>query len=225
MNFIVRGANRQTGVDVTVTIDADCAESAEHQANDLGILVQAVSPAPSATVSAPWMAPSRGSRAACQLCGSGQLTRTKRYRMSGTVVTIGYILLIPSILGIVTSLLFVALPIVGVGATAGQMRQQSRQALVDAGIPDPIVEKVLNGEQLVADERTSLTEQQARVVLDVQTGQAAAAVGACCGVGLLGLGGIFGAIVSFVGGLLGWLLVMKKRVLECATCGAVFPAS
>jgi hypothetical protein len=32
-------------------------------------------------------------------------------------------------------------------------------------------------------------------------------------------------ITSFVGGLLGWLLVMKKRVLKCSFCGAVINAS
>jgi hypothetical protein len=33
------------------------------------------------------------------------------------------------------------------------------------------------------------------------------------------------AIAFFVSGLLGWLLVMKKRVLECSACGAVINAS
>jgi hypothetical protein len=32
-------------------------------------------------------------------------------------------------------------------------------------------------------------------------------------------------ISSFVAGLLGWLLVMKKRVLQCSLCGAVVNAS
>jgi membrane associated rhomboid family serine protease len=33
------------------------------------------------------------------------------------------------------------------------------------------------------------------------------------------------AIASVVGGLVGWLLVMKKRVLQCSVCGAVVNAS
>jgi len=32
-------------------------------------------------------------------------------------------------------------------------------------------------------------------------------------------------VTSFVGGLLGWLLVMKKRILQCTFCGAVVNAS
>ena len=36
---------------------------------------------------------------------------------------------------------------------------------------------------------------------------------------------VFFALAAFVGGLLGWLLIMKKKVLICAHCSAVVPAS
>jgi hypothetical protein len=36
---------------------------------------------------------------------------------------------------------------------------------------------------------------------------------------------LFMGILCFVCGLLGWLLVMKKRVLQCSICGAVINAS
>jgi hypothetical protein len=36
---------------------------------------------------------------------------------------------------------------------------------------------------------------------------------------------IFWGIAFFVGGLFGWLLVMKKRVLQCSICGATVSAS
>ena len=35
----------------------------------------------------------------------------------------------------------------------------------------------------------------------------------------------FFAIGAFVGGLLGWLLIMKKKVLVCTHCSAAVPAS
>jgi len=51
-------------------------------------------------------------------------------------------------------------------------------------------------------------------------------------VGFLGLFGFLGSvsavamgIASFVGGLLGWLLVMRKHVLQCDVCGAIVNAS
>ncbi len=36
---------------------------------------------------------------------------------------------------------------------------------------------------------------------------------------------VFFALAAFVGGLLGWLLIMKKKVLICTHCSAVVPAS
>lgn len=88
--------------------------------------------------------------------------------MSGVVVVIGYILLIPSILGTLLSAF----------------------ALI-----------------------VSLTAS-ASVGKDV--GPAGAIVG--------GIFIMFG-VASLVGGLLGWLLVMKKDILKCSHCGAVVAAS
>jgi hypothetical protein len=36
---------------------------------------------------------------------------------------------------------------------------------------------------------------------------------------------ILGIVGSFVGGLLGWILIMKKTVLQCTNCQAVVNAS
>jgi len=45
-------------------------------------------------------------------------------------------------------------------------------------------------------------------------------------IALLGTGFTgFAFVVSLIGGLLGWLLVMKKHVLQCSTCGATIAAS
>jgi hypothetical protein len=42
----------------------------------------------------------------CKTCDVGELVLERRYRMSGVVVAIGYILLIPSVLGILASVFF-----------------------------------------------------------------------------------------------------------------------
>ena len=100
----------------------------------------------------------------CKVCERGALVPRRVYRMSGPVVAIGFILLIPPVLGmIVCGLMFL-------GVTA-----------------------------------TSKTPDNATILA-----------------GGLSLG--FG-IACFVSGLLGWLLIMKKRVLQCAVCGAVIGAS
>jgi hypothetical protein len=102
----------------------------------------------------------------CKVCERGVLVPKKIYRMSGPVVVIGFIFLIPCILGmLLAALLFTAL----------------------------VAPNVIG----VAVYRTGFITTIA-----------------------LGLG-----ISSFVGGLLGWLLVMKKRVLQCSVCGATVSAS
>jgi hypothetical protein len=106
----------------------------------------------------------------CKVCDAGTLVRRKKFRMSGPVVAIGYIFLIPSILGILFSaiMLFTA---------ASSPHAANNVALADTAT------------------------------------------------GIAGGVAIFFGIASFVGGLIGWLLVMKKQVLECNTCKAVVNAS
>lgn len=94
--------------------------------------------------------------------------KKKVYRMSGPVVAIGFIFLIPSIIGIIFS------AVMFFGVIAGGNAADSFS-------------------------------------------QTAVGIGA-------GMAVLFG-IASSVGGLVGWLLVMKKSVLQCSFCGAVVNAS
>lgn len=104
----------------------------------------------------------------CKTCDRGELVSKKKYRMGGMVVFIGYILLIPSFLGVLLSSFFLIAAIFSASAT------------------------------------------------NVDTGAVTAIFGGVS---------IFILISSIVGGLLGWLLVMKKRVLQCSFCGAIIPVT
>jgi len=103
----------------------------------------------------------------CRTCGVGALRLEKRYRLSTPVVVIGYILLIPSVLGV---LFFIVTMF---------------------------------------------------MLANASNANANAASGATMATGLA----FFFAVAFFVSGLLGWLLVMKKKVLVCTNCSAVVPAS
>jgi zinc ribbon protein len=98
----------------------------------------------------------------CRTCGVGTLRLEKRYRMSTPVVAIGYILLVPSVLGVIVYVLSIV-------RIAG------------------------------------LSNSDASAMAS----------------GIL----VFFALAAFVGGLLGWLLIMKKKVLCCTHCSAIVPAS
>jgi hypothetical protein len=149
----------------------------------------------------------------------------KKYRMSGIVVFIGYILLIPSILGVLTGLL------ISVGSGAGgasvlvQMKEDTRRTLQTASVPAPLIEKVVSLQPVQDAELASLSDSQKQAVTESQ----AHMVGGTAGAGIVGAAGVGAgiafAIMCLVSGLVGWLLVMKKRVLQCTNCGAVIAAS
>ena len=108
----------------------------------------------------------------CKICDSGTLMPRKIRRLSGPAVAIGYILLIPSILGMVGCAIL--------------------------------------------------------LVVSLLAGVAGAAHGSAFATAFAGTWSI--AMVSsgigcFVFGLLGWLLIMKKHVLQCGYCGAVVDAA
>jgi hypothetical protein len=102
----------------------------------------------------------------CKICDKGSLIRKKKFRMSGPVIVIGYILLIPSVLGVVIS--FITFLVVSSAAS------QSNAVAV---------------------------------------------------AGLAGGFSIFMGLAFLVSGLLGWLLVMKKQILQCNVCSAVVNAA
>jgi len=124
------------------------------------------------TETAPVRSPIASVGIRCKTCDVGVLRSEKRYRMSGPVVAIGYILLVPSILGVALSL-FMFMSVAG--STGSASPGSDASAAIAGGIASGII-----------------------IVIGV---------------------------IAFVFGLLGWLLVMKRKVLRCATCGAVVPAS
>jgi hypothetical protein len=145
--------------------------------------------------------------------------------MSGPVVAIGFILLIPSVLG----MLFGILMLFGTAASTSQIspriEKEVRSQLVAQRVPEPIIVKVVASKPVDDSELQTLTPQQVSAVHQAEATSSGSKIGAGAGVALAGGFSIFVIVVSFVGGLLGWLLIMRKRVLQCSRCGAVVAAS
>jgi len=161
----------------------------------------------------------------CQVCNDGQLKKKKKYRMSGPVVTIGYILLIPSILGMMFGFFMMfATGSATVDVNDG-IKTEIRNELTNHNIPNQIIDKVINRTPLTEDDKTLLNNDQQRAINDAKLSYGAGQLGAGAGTALAGGLSIFMIISSFVGGLLGWLLIMKKKVLQCINCNAVIAAS
>lgn len=116
-------------------------------------------------------APDLNAYPVCKICDRGTLMPRKIRRLSGPAVAIGYILLIPSILGMVGCAIL--------------------------------------------------------LIISLFAGVAGAAHGSTFATAFAGIGSIafvYIGIFCFVSGLLGWLLIMKKYVLQCGYCGAVVNA-
>lgn len=161
----------------------------------------------------------------CRVCDQGQLYQAKVYRLSGPAVTIGYILLIPSLLGIFLSLAFLIASWVGAISTATKLSPATIESLNSAGVPTDIEHRLEEGHPIPQSDMVKLTPKQ-RSAVELANAELAASVAgsgcaAACGTGLAGIG----VVLSFVGGLVGWILVMKKRVLQCNRCGATVAAS
>lgn len=161
----------------------------------------------------------------CKTCEVGQLKKRKRYRMSGVVVLIGYILLIPSLLGIAAATMGVVATGAATGQVAGTLEREARGKLRTAGVPPTVVEGIVAQHVIPRAELNQLTEPQRQAVQQAKLELAAGKVGAGAGAVLAGGASLLFGVLSLVGGLLGWLLVMKKAVLQCNTCGAVVAAS
>jgi hypothetical protein len=161
----------------------------------------------------------------CRVCDQGQLVHSKVHRLSGPAVTIGYILLIPSLLGVLLSLFFLVASWVGAAAAATELSPVTSEALRTTGVPPELQQKLEQGHPVTESEMTSLTPVQRSAIESANRQRAASVAGsgcaAACGTGLAGVG----VVLSLVGGLVGWLLVMKKRVLKCNRCGATVAAS
>ncbi len=145
--------------------------------------------------------------------------------MSGVVVLIGYLILIPSIFG----MLFGALGLGATGAATsevvGESQESARVELQEAGIPARVREAVLDHQEVSTEQLSELDSSQRAIVEDVALRLGAEMVGAGAGATLAGGASIFILFSSLMSGLLGWLLVMKKKVLQCTQCEAVVAAS
>lgn len=163
----------------------------------------------------------------CKTCDQGTLSLRKVHRMSGPAVTIGYVLLIPSILGILFSIGFFLVTMAGAASVVNQdkLTPATVQNLRNVQVPTEMIAQLEKGEHPSAESKVALTAEQATAVSAAESeADARMAAGGCFGACGTGMAAIM-AVVSFVGGLIGWLLVMKKQVLVCSACSAVTNAS
>lgn len=115
-----------------------------------------------------------GIRLNCSACNSPLSMEPKKIsKFSGIVQFIGYLIAIPSAIGVIISIVM----FFSMGSATNEVMSTAQS----------------NAEQ------------------------AGAAIGATIGFGF----SLFVGFCSLVGGLIGWLLIMKKKVYKCSNCGYI----
>jgi hypothetical protein len=84
---------------------------------------------------------------------------------------------------------------------------------------------VVSGKPVSDDQLVPLTSEQRAAVHTAESSRLGQKIGGGAFTAIFGGLFVFIIIASFIGGLLDWLLIMRKRVLQCARCGAIVPAS
>jgi hypothetical protein len=188
------------------------------------------------------------------------LIKRTKFRMSGPVVVIGFILLLIPALGMLFGVLMLVLfysggmqPVEDVPYNRFLELLDNKQIVSDKNYPLQLVvedgrpTQTLRGAYIRQGVGSAPAQQipfRTTVYLsftnDLQQKLAAAGIQPARKTesnmlaqtvfgffGFVVVGGfsIFVIVTSFVGGLVGWLLIMRKRVLECTHCGAIVPAS
>lgn len=161
----------------------------------------------------------------CNVCQDGQMIRKKVYRLSGPVVVIGYILLIPSLI-MALSFGGCSIAAIAFAANTGSSLHDGQVAsLVELGVEQADAEELIEDPESTPldSEKYSpelITEARAHAET-LNNDETVTVVGQ--GIGAFFMGII--ALAFFISGVVGWLLVMKKKILQCNNCQAVVNAS
>lgn len=165
----------------------------------------------------------------CKTCDDGTMTTKKKYRMSGVVVVIGYLFLIPSLIGIVIGAVTIGASAVVVSEAdepgSFRLSETAKYDLKAALIADETIAGLEALERFDEAQISTLTPEQQSAFAMAQLEVGAHRAGTAVGAGFIGASGIFIIVSSLMSGLIGWLLVMKKKVLQCGSCGSVLAAS
>lgn len=147
----------------------------------------------------------------------------KVYRRSPPVVAIGYLVLIPSLLGVLFCFGIVVASWVGAYTEHG-LSPTAVESLKKAGVPRELQKKLQGGHSISEKEIAGLNPDQKLEVLSANSAiirsEAENGLFAMCGTSMA-----LAAVIPFLlGGLIGWILVTKNPVLMCNCCRATISA-
>ena len=168
---------------------------------------------------------------ACEKCGQGAMEPKKLFRLSGCLVAIGYFLLTVSFGCLGLSCVIGLLMLVGAGttATAAVATDSTKiviEAMQKANCPKWSLDEVRSTGRLSEASQEGLTQNQRNAYLGTVAGVAIGRAGGVAASGMAGLLGVGGIVAAFCTGIpsfiVGFLLVLKRKVMACNRCGYLY---
>ena len=166
----------------------------------------------------------------CEKCHQAQMVQDRVSRMSGYLVAIGYFLLIP---GMLLMLGGIGFTILGVGAGAEStpkvfedITRKGVEKLNREGIDSAVIEEYKKGRGLSQTTMSAIPEEKRSKVAHLLQMDEASKAGAAIGTASVAVcGGAF-TMMTFLIGLpsfiIGFILILKRNVWRCPTCGYIF---
>jgi len=162
----------------------------------------------------------------CKVCDNGSLYKKKIYRLPSPIFVFGYIFLIPSLLLIPIVILLFLTGIIGGPARIKKINQETRLKLEAAKIPQAVIDKSSRSLlSLNAIDLQGLSKEQIRLIKKLQFDNAKGNVSTVAAGGFAVLLSIILGLFAVIGTIVGFLLTMKKKVLQCSGCEAIVPIS
>lgn len=172
----------------------------------------------------------------CEKCKSGEMKQTKVFKYSGCLVVLGFCFMLPALFGLlVTALLWIGGIIGGTAmmaaAPTGEIKSNAVYQLnLISSLPPGFIQVFETNEseaRLAADGLPLETKTQAQRIFSYYEAQKVLATkDAAKPVAALGmLGGIMTVGVFFVCIpilIVGFFLIMRKKVWRCSSCGTIF---
>lgn len=168
----------------------------------------------------------------CKVCETGVLQPTKVHRCHGALVVLGWLLLIPSLVVLCGSIAGAGCSVVGGAGTARasatlEPSDLAVAALTSEGVPAEVVQKFRRGEHVSDLELEELPASQRDAVRAQQGAMAIVrGAGALAGTSTVLFGGaafLCTGVSALFGAFVGWLFTLRRKVLRCASCGALTP--
>jgi hypothetical protein len=167
----------------------------------------------------------------CDKCHQGQMHPTKVFRLSGCLVAIGFIILIPCFVLLCFAVLAGVIGTAATGSATITVTERAKQETVVKlqaieGLPAAVVSDFQLDARISDETFASLTSIQSNEVRRLQSSYDAMISGAALGTGFAALFGGGLVIIMFViaipGLIVGFVLILRKKVWRCQMCGYIF---